>query len=81
MQKKKKNQYFQKHEIIRKSENAVPKYMYLNGFGKFLKIFEDFCPKQFILTLKFILGIKTMFLVVFFSLKIQILAKTFFSHG
>ena len=30
---------FKKHEINQRSEKTVTKYMYLDGFNKFLKIF------------------------------------------
>ena len=55
-------QNFQKLEINQKSEKTFPRYMYLDGFGKFLVIFVQ---KIFFFTLvKKNLGQKITFLVI-----------------
>ena len=69
---KKSKKKCQKHEINQKSEKTVLKYMYLDGFGIFLKIFVHY---NFLTFVQNYFGSKNTFLAIF--QKIQILAKIY----
>ena len=58
----KKSKTCQKHEINQKSEKTVLKYMYLDGFGIFLKIFVH---DNFLTFVHNYFGSKNMFLAIF----------------